>query len=36
VWVLPKSLAQRLPKELEEGQTELVVAEHRYAEGCES
>jgi hypothetical protein len=34
--VLPESLAQRLPEELEEGQTELVGAEHRYAEGYES
>jgi hypothetical protein len=32
----PESLAQRLPEELEEGQTEPVGAEHRYAEGYES
>jgi hypothetical protein len=36
VGVLPESLAQPLPKELEEGQIEQVGAEHRYAEGCES
>jgi hypothetical protein len=33
VGVLPESLAQLLPEELEEGQTELVGAEHQYAKG---
>jgi hypothetical protein len=33
---MPESLAQWLPDELEEGHTELVGAEHRYAEGYES
>jgi hypothetical protein len=36
VGVLPESLAQWLPEELEEGQTKLVAAKHRYAEGYES
>jgi hypothetical protein len=34
--VLPESLTQQLPEELEEGQTELVGAEHWHAEGYES
>jgi hypothetical protein len=36
VGVLPESLAQRLPEELEEGQIKLVATEHRYAKGYES
>ena len=36
VGVLPESLAQPLPEELEEGQTELVGVEHQCAEGYES
>jgi hypothetical protein len=36
VGVLPESLAQWLPEELEEGQAEQVGPEHRYAEGYES
>jgi hypothetical protein len=36
VGVLPEYLAKQLPEELDERQTELVGAEHRYAEGYES
>jgi hypothetical protein len=34
--VLPESLVQQRPEELEEGQTEQGEAEHQYAEECES
>jgi hypothetical protein len=36
VGVLPEELVQPLHEELEEGQTELVGAKHRCAEGYES
>jgi hypothetical protein len=36
VGVLPESLVQQRPEEMEEVQTEQEEAKHRYAEECES